>query len=115
MEVKATICVIVSDVVRAHNRGADRVLAERVGTACKEAVAGCDFALELMRDELMGKIKKIPLVPPAQKEEAPHHQQQGVVHPTSATNHPTTTTSTSSGVMTTTTTTNTHFLHLAKR
>ena len=43
MEVKATICVIISDAVRAHNRGADKALAERVSTACKEAVAGCDL------------------------------------------------------------------------
>ena len=77
---------------------ANKALAERVSTACKEAVAGCDLALELVRDELMGIIEKLfHLVPPAQEREPPHWQQQQQqlcgAHPTSATK----------------------FLHLAKR
>lgn len=53
-EVEVTIKVIVSDEVRLHDRGADRALAERATTACKEAIAGSDLAQSLVQDELVG-------------------------------------------------------------
>ena len=53
-EVEVTVRVIVSEEVRLHDRGADRALAERATTACKEAIAGSDLAQSLVQDELVG-------------------------------------------------------------
>ena len=53
-EVEVTVRVIVSEEVRLHDRGADKALAERASTACKEAIAGSDFAQGLLQDELVG-------------------------------------------------------------
>lgn len=53
-EVEVTVRVIVSEDVRLHDRGADRALAERATTACKEAIAGSDLAQSLVQDELVG-------------------------------------------------------------
>ena len=53
-EVEVTVQVIVSEEVRLHDRGADKALAERASTACKEAIAGSDFAQGLLQDELVG-------------------------------------------------------------
>ena len=52
-EVEVTVRVIVSEEVRLHDRGADKALAERASTACKEAIAGSDFAQGLLQDELV--------------------------------------------------------------
>ena len=53
-EVQVTVQVIISEEVCLHDQGADKALAERASTACKEAIAGSDLAQQLIQDELVG-------------------------------------------------------------